>query len=144
MSDFFLHAMDVQYQPFEEGQEVPSMADIWQADVSGDLNSRSEPMRDIGSTEELPYEFASQGLSPQGLPDLESMTDTLSQLRQVFPEDHPDILRLDASTALFDRPVTVRDEGPGAGEEILDLAARGDASDRVLAVLREIRDRGTG
>ena len=28
-SEFFLKAMEVQYQPVTEGQEVPTLADIW-------------------------------------------------------------------------------------------------------------------
>ncbi len=99
MTRFFLKAMEVQYQHREDGQEVPSMADIWRAHTAGDFSSLSTPKHTGDSAADLAGagEFASEELSPQGLPDIESMTDALSQLRQVFPEDHPDILRLEAA-----------------------------------------------
>jgi hypothetical protein len=97
MTDFFLKAMDVQYQPLEDGQEVPSLADIWQAHLSGDVNPLPEPLDDINGIEHLPGEVAPEERLSQGLPDLDTMTDALGQLRQVLPGDHTDILRLETA-----------------------------------------------
>jgi len=93
MDDFFLRAMDVQYQHFEEGQEVPSLGDIWEEHTADSLGSNLESGIDTDSpTDALPAdEIPSEVI---GLPDVEDMTDALTQLRQVLPEDHPDILRL--------------------------------------------------
>jgi len=93
MNEFFLKAMDVQYQHFEEGQEVPSLADIWEGHTAAGLGSNlasdidTDSPADVSPADEIPSE-------PIGLPDVEDMTDALAQLRQVLPEDHPDILRL--------------------------------------------------
>jgi len=93
LNELFLKALDVQYQHFEEGQEVPSLADIWEGHTADSLGSNSEPNIDTDSpadalpADEIPSE-------PIGLPDVEDMTEALTQLRQVLPEDHPDILRL--------------------------------------------------
>ena len=93
MNEFFLNALDVQYQHFEEGQEVPSLADIWGGHTADSLGSNLESDIDADSpadalpADEIPSE-------PVGLPDVEEMTEALTQLRQVLPEDHPDILRL--------------------------------------------------
>ena len=40
-SKLFLKAMEAQYQPLEEGQEVPSLADIWEQHLAGDEQDMS-------------------------------------------------------------------------------------------------------
>ena len=93
MDEFFLNALDVQYQHFEEGREVPSLADIWEGHTADSLRVNLDSGIDNDSpadalpADEIPSE-------PMGLPDVEEMTDALAQLRQVLPEDHPDILPL--------------------------------------------------
>jgi len=69
MTDLFLKAMDLQYQPLEDGQEVPSLADLWQAHLSGDVNPLPELLDDINGIEHVPGEVAPEERLPQGLPD---------------------------------------------------------------------------
>ena len=100
MSEFFLKAMEVQYHPFEDGQEVPSLADIWHEHLvetaglnheqSTELSDMTDSAKEVESTTDI--------RSMHSIPDLEGLTGALVQLREVFAEHHPDIARL--STAV--------------------------------------------
>jgi len=89
-SEFFLKAMEVQYQPFEEGQEVPSLADIWMEHFADD--QQDMPGMDIPEPA-MPTELAEltgEDLTRRFI----NITGALSHLQTVLPEDHPDIVAL--------------------------------------------------
>jgi len=126
MDEFFLRAMDVQYQHFEEGQEVPSLADMWEGHTADSLGSNLESGIDTDSpaddlpTDEVPSE-------PIGLPDVEDMTDALTQLRLVLPEDHPDILRLETAIEMVSyHGLTSETTEPGMGPSYSAVEAMGN------------------
>lgn len=84
-SDFFLKAMETMYQQFEEGQKIPSLADIWQ--------KHCESYGDVISDIEKSVEAAE--LTPEAIAGrLRDITDALNRLQCVLPEDHPDIVNL--------------------------------------------------
>ena len=89
-SGFFLKAMEVQYQPFEEGQEVPSLAEMWEQHLASD----EQDMPDVGIPEpEMPNEVAE--LTAEEIAGrLDDIAGALSHLWTVFPKDHPDIVAL--------------------------------------------------
>jgi len=94
VNNFLLAAMEVQYRQFAEGEEVPTLADLWcehsvkaaaqnMGPAVGDNQSRgSNPPHENGSKE---------------FPDFTDLVDALGHLRTVLPEDHPDIVRLRAA-----------------------------------------------
>ena len=97
MSEFFLKAMEVQYQPFEDGHEVSSLADIWHnhlAETAGLNQEQSSELADI--TDSVKEVESTPDM--HNIPDLGDLTEALDQLREVFAEDHSDIVRL--STAV--------------------------------------------
>lgn len=84
-SQFFLRVMEVMYQPFEEGQEIPSLADIW-------LEYRSTYNDDVANIEQL---FETTESTPETVTGrFREISDALNRLQCVLPEDHPDIINL--------------------------------------------------
>ena len=82
VSEFFLKVMEVMYQPFEEGQEIPSLADIWKEHC----NAQEQDMPGIESTvedESLDY-----------YPGVTEIGDALAKLSPVLPSDHQDLINL--------------------------------------------------
>ena len=96
-SDFFLKVMEVMYRPFEEGQEIPSLADIWREHFRGD-----EPdMADLYTPNaEIPADAAEESTPEDLMRRFIDIAGALGHLQTVFPEDHPDIMNL--RTALHD------------------------------------------
>ncbi|MFC1653127.1 hypothetical protein ACFL3F_05345 [Planctomycetota bacterium] len=88
VSEFFLRVQEVQYRHFDEGEEIPSMADIWMEHFS-----TTDPDMDVPDSETMvesvkeqtPDELARQFMNISG---------ALGHLQTVFPEDHPDIINL--------------------------------------------------
>jgi hypothetical protein len=91
-SDFFLKAMEVQYASLAEGEEVPTLADIWREHFSPETELEPE----VGEHIDGP---AGMDVSPEqrGLPAFWEIADALGQLQKVLPEDHPDIVNLRAA-----------------------------------------------
>ena len=82
VSKFFLRVMEVMYQPFEESQEIPSLADIWKEHCS----VQEQNMPGIESTaedESLDY-----------CPGVTEIGDALAKLSPVLPSDHQDLINL--------------------------------------------------
>lgn len=132
MNDFFLKARDVQYQPFEEGQEVPSLADIWEEHTAESFGLSLEPSVNAGGPLDAleDAETLSEEV-PKGLPDVDEMTDALTQLRQVLPEDHPDILRLETAIEMVSyHGMTADAREPETGPSHGALESMGSAYDR--------------
>ncbi len=97
-SDFFLKLMEVQYQPFEDGEEVPSPADIWLEHFSDQavLQHDSDGIKAVNKAETSPEDLMQRVLD---------MTGALGHLETVFPEDHQDIINLrGALHEIFDDP----------------------------------------
>jgi len=87
VSDFFLKGMELMYQAERRGQGPPSLDEISQGHLDSDI--------DLGSdSSEIP--------NTHELPSLEEVTDVLSQLREVLPDDHPDIVRLERAAQVLD------------------------------------------
>ena len=85
------------YRPFEEGQEIPSLSDIWREHFRGD-----EPdMADLYTPNaEIPADAAEESTPENLMRRFIDITGALGHLQTVFPEDHPDIMNL--RTALHD------------------------------------------
>ena len=88
MNEFFLKAMDVQYQHLQEGQEVPSFADIWEGHTAGSLDSNLDSGIDTdGLTDALPAdEIPSE---PIGLPDVDEMTEASHSYARCYRKTIP-------------------------------------------------------
>jgi hypothetical protein len=94
VNDFLLAAMEVQYRQFAEGEEVPTLADLWQehsakvaresmtATMGGNQPTGTDPSFENGS---------------KRFPDFTDLVDAIGRLKTVLPEDHPDIVRLRAA-----------------------------------------------
>ena len=93
-TEFFLKVMEVQYRPLAEGEEVPTLADIWHEHFTQGV----EPDPDLADAAD-----GSGAVPPpseeteRSLPDLMDIAEALVQLRNVFPDDHPDIVNLRAA-----------------------------------------------
>jgi hypothetical protein len=83
VSDFFLKVMELMYRAQQRGQGPPSLDEISQDRLDSNADMESNSSLEIPSTHELP--------------SLKEVTDALSQLREVLPEDHPDIIRLETA-----------------------------------------------
>jgi len=90
--EFFLKLMEAMYRPFKEGQEIPSLTDIWREHFSDD----EIDMADLYlPNSEMPTEAAEEELTPEDLMRrLIDISGALGHLQTVFPEDHPDIVNL--------------------------------------------------
>jgi hypothetical protein len=88
VSNFFLKGMELMYQAQRRGQGPPSLDEISQGHLDSNADMESDSSLEIPNTHELP--------------SLEEVTDVLSQLREVLPEDHPDIVRLETASQLLD------------------------------------------
>ena len=84
-SEFFLKAMEAHYQPLEEGQEVPSMADIWMEHFATEAETGIDVVEPEIPAEPTAHELADRFMN---------ITGAISHLQTVFPEDHPDLTRL--------------------------------------------------
>jgi hypothetical protein len=93
-SELFLRAMEAQYQPLAEGEEAPTLADIWREHFSPEAGLEPEMGDHIGGP-------AGMDVSPEqaqrNLPQFWEIADALGQLQKVLPEDHPDIVNLRAA-----------------------------------------------
>ncbi|MFC1635794.1 hypothetical protein ACFL5Z_13225, partial [Planctomycetota bacterium] len=90
-SDFFLKVMEAMYRPFEEGQEIPSLTDIWREHFGGDQLDMADLYL---PNSEMPTEAAAE-LTPEDLMRrFIDISGALGHLQTVFPEDHPDIVNL--------------------------------------------------
>lgn len=90
VSEFFLKAMQAQYQPLEDGQEVPSPADIWMEHFHFAVEAETamdvvEPEIPTGPAEPTARELADRFMN---------ITGAISHLQTLFPEDHPDLTAL--------------------------------------------------
>ncbi|MFC1603588.1 hypothetical protein ACFL5F_01050, partial [Planctomycetota bacterium] len=104
-SDFFLKVMEAMYRPFEEGQEIPSLSDIWREHFRGD-----EPdMADLYTPNaEMAIETAAELTPEDKVRKFVNVISALGHLQTVFPEDHPDIVNLrGAFRDLWDDPETM-------------------------------------
>ncbi len=93
-SEFFLKAMEAQYRPLADGQEAPTLADIWQEHMMEQSEPQlvsEEPPEALSGLDSLPEQ------TQKDPPELWEIVDTLSHLQKVFPEDHPDIVNLRAA-----------------------------------------------
>jgi len=93
-SEFFLKAMEAQYRPLVEGEEVPTLAEIWRDHITEGAEQESESRDypdELGGIDALPEE------ATRRLPDLADIADALGHLQKVFPDDHPDIVNLRAA-----------------------------------------------
>jgi hypothetical protein len=91
-SDFFLKAMEAQYASLAEGEEVPTLADIWREHFAQEAELEPEMGDHIDGPAGMDM------LSEQrGLPAFWEIADALGQLQKVLPEDHPDIVNLRAA-----------------------------------------------
>jgi hypothetical protein len=93
-SELFLRAMEAQYQPLAEGEEAPTLADIWREHFSQEADLEPEMGDHIGGP-------AGMDVSPEqtqrDLPQFWEIADALGQLQKVLPDDHPDIVNLRAA-----------------------------------------------
>jgi hypothetical protein len=93
-SELFLRAMEAQYQPLAEGEEAPTLADMWREHFSPEPELVPEMGDHIGGP-------AGMDVSPEqtqrNLPQFWEIADALGQLQKVLPEDHPDIVNLRAA-----------------------------------------------
>ena len=100
--EFFLKAIETIYQSLEEGQEVPSLADIWREHFRDDgphMADFYEPMT------EMPSETAEESALDDVMRRFINIAGALGHLQTVFPEDHPDITNLrDALHEILDDP----------------------------------------
>jgi len=119
LDTFFLKVMEIQYRPHREREVMPSMADLFMEHFGG-LQTDLEEIQDgngLGDPDLPP-----QDPMAKGLPKAEDIADALTQLRQVFPEDHPDIVRLEAAMQMLTYPTGGLDMpiegGVGMGVEI--------------------------
>ena len=85
-SEFFLKVMEVMYRPFEEGQEIPSLTDIWREHFKFYDDDMLEKEMDIEAAIESTPEDVNQKFI--------DIAGALNHLQNVFPEDHPDIVNL--------------------------------------------------
>ena len=113
-SDFFFKVMEAMYRPFEEGQEIPSLSDIWREHFRGD-----EPdMADLYTPNaEMGIETAAELTPEDKVRKFVNVISALGHLQTVFPEDHPDIVNLrGAFRDLWDDPETMSKLESIAGE----------------------------
>jgi len=96
-SDFFLKVMEVMYRPFEEGQEIPSLADIWREHFGADEHDMSDLYM---PNSEMTIETVAESTPDDVARNFIDIAGALGHLQTVFPEDHPDIMNL--RTALHD------------------------------------------
>ncbi len=89
--EFFLKIQEAMYKPFEEGREIPSLADIWHEHFSGIPEDVRGP--DISNLESAPEPAAELSAEDIGA-RLNNIAGALNHLQKVFPEDHPDIINL--------------------------------------------------
>jgi hypothetical protein len=92
MSEFFLKVMEVQYRPLAEGEEVPTLADLWDEHFKKELEPAPD-MVDPANGAVTPLFEETQ----RRLPDFTDIAEALGHLRKVFPDDHPDIVNLRAA-----------------------------------------------
>lgn len=96
-SEFFLKVMEVMYRPFEEGQEIPSLTDIWREHFEFYDDDMLEKEMDIETAIESLHEDANQKFN--------DITGALDHLQKVLPEDHPVIVNLrGALHEIFEEP----------------------------------------
>jgi len=88
VSNFFLKGMELMYQAQRRGQGPPSLDEISQGHLDSNADMESDSSLEIPNTHELP--------------SLEEVTDALNQLREVLPENHPDIVRLETAAQILD------------------------------------------
>ncbi|MFC1761164.1 hypothetical protein ACFL6U_03690 [Planctomycetota bacterium] len=105
MSEFFMKVQEVQYRSFEDGEEIPSTADIWQEHFAVDdpiasgVDLSNSEMIVEPAEEQTPDDLARQFMN---------ITDALSHLQTVFPADHPDIVNLKtAFHGMLDDPIAM-------------------------------------
>ena len=91
-SEFFLKAMEAQYRPLAEGEEAPTLADIWQDHIRQE--AELDPDMVDQANEAVTPLF---GETQRHHPDLMDIADALGHLQKVFPDDHPDIVNLRAA-----------------------------------------------
>jgi len=101
LDTFFLKVMEMQYDPHREGGVMPSMADLFMEHFGG-LQTGFEEIGDAHGPGDP--DLPPQDSTAMGLPQAEDIADALTQLRQVFPEDHPDIVRLEAAMQMLTYP----------------------------------------
>ena len=113
-SEFFLKLMEVMYQPFEEGQEIPSSADVWMKF----FNANELDLLDLDTPDtEMVAETATESTPEDKVRKFVNVISALGHLQTVFPEDHPDIVNLrSAFRDLWDDPETVSELERIAGE----------------------------
>ena len=88
-SEFFLKVMEVMYQPFEEGQEIPTLADIWQKHCSVETEGMPDTETAIETMQELtPDDVAHKFMD---------LLDAHSHLQKVFSQEHADVRNLRAA-----------------------------------------------
>lgn len=93
-SEFFLKAMEVQYQPVVEGQKVPTLADIWHEHMMEE--AEQDAVMQDGFDGLMGLETSPEQ-TQKDLPELWDIADALGHLQNVFPENHPDIVHLRAA-----------------------------------------------
>jgi hypothetical protein len=110
-SEFFLKAMEARYRPLAEGEETPTLADIWREHFAPETQMELEEGDHIDGP---------AGIEPEqtqrSLPAFWDIADALGHLQTVFPDDHPDIvnLRADAHEILQHRELLPQPEDFGA------------------------------
>ena len=108
-SEFFLKVMEVMYQPFEEGQEIPTLADIWQKHCS----IEPQDMPDAEPTIETMQELTPDDVAHKFI----DLLDAHSHLQKVFSQDHADVRNLrDAISNLINDPEAMSKLESLAGE----------------------------
>ena len=90
-SEFFLKVMEVMYRPLEDGQTLPSLADIWREHFRDDQQNMADMHEPVT---EIPTETAAEVTPEDLMRRFINITGALGHLQTVFPEDHPDITNL--------------------------------------------------
>lgn len=93
-NEFFLKLMEVMYRPFDEGQEIPSSADIWMKY----FNANEFDMLDLDTPNtDVDIETAAELTPEDKVRKFVNIIGALAHLQTVFPKDHPDIVNLRAA-----------------------------------------------
>jgi len=91
MHDFLLRVQELQYRHFEEGEEIPSIAEMWREHLAtSDHGMPDEDFPNSAMVGEVAVEQTPEDLARQ----FQNISSALGQLQDVLPEDHPDIINL--------------------------------------------------
>jgi hypothetical protein len=94
VNEFLLTAMEVLYRQSAEGEEVSTLADLWQEHSAKAAGLSLGPAMDTSQPAGVDPSFEN---GSKRFPSFADLALALHHLRTVLPEDHPDIIRLQAA-----------------------------------------------